>query len=195
MIGLILMDVDVYPNDVVIADLGRDMGYCELYLPALEGAIFNQNVTEVHRNIINMRRYLGKVAGRSISIVGSYSKDSIVDDVRGGLKKIDISYKDCTKSIQTEKLNVHAFLHEFTCLFIDMDRLLSYFLDSAYAAYEASLKSEEDLGYGLTKKEYDPEVFKKEYAKNLIATKGIMPEITKPPVGKTEIEATEGETT
>jgi len=194
MIGLILMDVDVYPNDVVIADLGGDMGYCELYLPALEGAIFNQNVTEVHRNIISARRYLGKVARRSIDIVGSHSKGSIVNEVRSGLKKIDISYKDCT-SIKTEKLNVPLFLHEFTSLFIDMDRLLSYFLDSAYEAYEASFKSEEDLGYGLTKKEYDPEVFKKEYAKNLIATKGIMPEITKLPVGKTETEATEGETT
>jgi len=195
MIGLILMDVDVYPNDVVIADLGRDMGYCELYLPILENAIFNQNVVEVHRNVISARGYLSKVAGRSISIVGSHSKDSIVDDVRGGLKKIDISYKGCTKSIQTEKLNVHAFLHEFTCLFIDMDRLLSYFSDAAYEAYEASFKSEKKLGYGLVKKEYDPEVFKKEYAKNLIATKGIMPEITKPPAVKTETEATEGETT
>jgi len=183
MIGLILMDVDVYPNDVVIADLGRDMGYCELYLPILEDAIFNQNVIEVHRNVISVRRYLGKVAGRSISIVGSHGKDSIVDEVRNGLQRIDKSYKGIS-SVKGKELNTHQFLHEFTRLFIDMDQLLSYFLDSAYEAYEASFKSEEDLGYGLTKKEYDPEVFKKEYAKNLIATKGIMTEITKPPAGK-----------
>ncbi len=188
MIGLILMDVDVYPNDIVIADLGRDMGYCELYLPVLEDAIFNQNVVEVHRNIISVRRYLGKVAGRSISLVGSHSKDSIVDEVRNGLQSIDKSYKDVL-SVKGKELKTPQFLHEFTCLFINMDQLLSFFLDSAYEAYEASFKSEEDLGYGLTKKEYDPEVFKKEYAKNLIATKGIMPEITKPPAKVTETEA------
>jgi len=180
MIGLILMDQDVYPDDVVIADLGRDMGYCELYLPLLEDAIFDQNVVEVHRNVISVRRYLGKVAGRSISIVNSYGKDSITDEVRNGLKNIDKSYKEAL-SAKGEKMDINRFLHEFTCLFINMDQLLSYFLDSAY---EASLKSEKKLDYGLVEKEYDPEVFKTKYAENLIATKGIMPEITKPPAGK-----------
>jgi len=181
MIGTMLMYA--YSGDRVIVDLGRDMGYCELNHRILKDAISDVNVDEVFTDVMEARRYLGKVAGHSISIVGSHGKDSIVDEVRNGLKSIDKSYKGIS-SVKTEKLNAHQFLHEFTRLFIDMDQLLSYFSDAAFDAYKASLKSETNIGYGLIKKEYDPELFKTKYSENLIATKGIMPEITKPPTGK-----------
>jgi len=194
MIGTMLKYA--YSGDRVIMDLGRDMGWCELNHRILKDSIYDVNVDEVSTDVMEARRYLGKVAGHSISIVDSHGKDPIVDEVRNGLRKIDTSYKNVS-SVKEEKLNTHQFLHEFTRLFIDMDQLLSYFSDAAFEAYKASLKSETNIGYGLIKKEYDSKLFKTKYSENLIATKGIMPEITKPPAGKavTETEATGGETT
>lgn len=190
MIGTMLKYA--YSGDRVIVDLGRDLGYCELNHRILKDSIYDVNVDEVSTDVMEARRYLGKVAGHSIAIVSSHGKDSIVDEVRNGLQKIDKSYKGISSVIE-EELNAHQFLHEFTRLFIDMDQLLSYFSDAAFDAYKASLKSETNIGYGLIKKEYDPELFKTKYAENLIATKGIMPEITKPLADKavTETEATE----
>ena len=185
MHGTLLMRT--FTDDPAIYGLGRDISSCEIYLNCLEKTYYTEKVRATYNSIMQMRLYLAKVAGRSASLLHSYAEpNDVVKTIEnmnkktGGVKKAF----DSAEGAYKEKVHEAELLHKFSDLCFEMSCTLSYFTESAYAAYLSSKKIVETDEYGIEYKEFDPEVFKKEYAGNLVATSAVMPYIAKPAVEK-----------